>query len=631
MNYSKGKVPYNHEDTEQARIPDVPTTPDSTPKKRGFFARLFSGRADMGDKYNVRVPLIHLLDKENRASATWLWENSKGFRKQILMVTVFSCILTFIGVRLALVSKEMLDAVQVQDLDRFVQAAIILVCVTVAVQGATIANDYFIERTRQGLLKDLRTRFFHMLVSKDYGEISRSSTQDLINRLMNDTNTVSDITVGFPYKLAQSLTMFVTAVSVLFVLEPVFILIAIASVVPGILIQRFTMPIVREFSQVERSLNVRVSAFLQENVMQMSVVRAFGALDRAEQNAEDVFESRRAFAMDRRIWDSQIGVLSMLYGVLIGTGLTIYCGYQILVGAMTFGSMGALITIFAQVRTPMKDLFALVPQLMASFVNADRLREIEGIDDQVGEIASEEEAAAFYDDELLSFGLKNAWFTYPAVSRDSVETAEEDAEPREPVLKGLSIVIGKGEALAITGISGSGKSTIVKTLMGLYSLDSGERFVETRSGTMPLTSRYQRLFAYVPQGNRLMRGTIREVVSFGTGTNPSHDARLWEALKLACADGFVAELPEGLDSNLGELGSGLSEGQMQRIAIARAIFSGHPILVLDESTSALDSETEERLLTNMRDLVGRTVIVVSHRQSVVDFCDQNLHFGDEEL
>lgn len=606
-------------------------TPDSPPKKRGFFARLFSGRADMGDKYNVRVSFIRLFDKENRAAVAWLWKNSAGYRRQIVLVTVVSCILTFVGVRLALVSKDLLDAVQMQQMEWFVQSAIILVCVTLVVQGGTIVNNYFIERTRQKLLKDLRARYFHMLISKDYGVVSRSSTQELINRLMNDTNVVSDIVVGTPYKVVQLLTMFATAISVLFVLEPIFILIAVASVIPGLLMQKFTMPILREFSEVDRSLNVRVSAFLQENVMQMSVVRAFGALDRAEQHAEGVFESRRGIAMDRRLWDSQIGMLSMLYGVLISTGLTIYCGYQILIGAMTFGSMAALITIFAQVRDPMKDMFALIPQLMSSFVNADHLREIEDIDDQIGEIASEEEAAAFYNDELVAIGLKDAWFTYPAVARDSVETAQEDAAPRDPVLKGLSIAIGKGEAVAITGISGLGKSTIVKALMGLYSLDRGERFVQTRTGTMPLTSRYQRLFAYVPQGNLLMRGTIREVVSFGTEIDPSHDDALWDALRLACADDFVAELPEGLDSNLGELGSGLSEGQMQRVSIARAIFSGHPILVLDESTSALDAETEARLLVNLRDLAGRTVIIVSHRQSVVDICDQNLHFGEKEL
>lgn len=609
----------------------MPTTSDSAPKKRGFFARLFSGRAGMGDKYNVRVSLIHLFDAENRASAVWLWGVSKGFRKQILLVAIASCILTFIGVRLALVSKDMLDAVQVQDLDRFVRAAVILVCVTVAVQIGTIVNKFFIERIRQALLKDLRKKYFHMLVSKDYGEVSRSSTQELINRLMNDTNVVSDVTVGVLYKTVQLLTMFATAISVLVELEPIFILIAAASVVPGLLVQRFTMPITREFSQVERSLNVRIGAFLQENIMQMSVVRAFGALDRAEQSADEIFESRRRFAMDRRMWDSQMDVMSTLYGVLISTGLTIYCGYQILVGAMTFGSMGALITIFAQVRDPMKNLFALVPQIMSSFVNADHLREIEAFDEQIGEIASEEEIAAFYKNELLSFGLKNAWFTYPAVEKDSVETAEEEAEPREPVLKGLSITVNKGEVVAITGVSGLGKSTIVKTLMGLYALDSGERFATTPAGAVPLTSHHQRLFAYVPQGNMLTRGTIREVVSFGTAMSASHDAALWNALKLACADDFVAELAEGLDANLGELGSGLSEGQMQRIAIARAIFSDHPVLVLDESTSALDAKTEERLLVNLRDLSGRTVIVVTHRQSVLDICDQNLHFGDEEL
>ena len=605
--------------------------PDNTPKKRGFFARLFSGRADMGEKYNVRVSFTRIFDERNRECMRWLWGVSEGFRPQILVLMVILCTLTFIGVRIALISKDMLDAVQFQELDRFVNAAILLVAVTIFVQIATIISKYFVELTRQRLLKSLRDRYFHMLISKDYGEVSRSSTQDLINRLMIDTGKAADTVVSFPITFAQLLTTFFTALSVLLELEPIFIIIAAISVLPGILIQRFTMPIVREFAQVERSINVRIGAFLQENIMQMSVVRAFGTLDRSEQHADEVFSSQKEFIMDRTKWNSQLDTMRVFYSTLIGTGMTIYCGYRILIGTMTLGSMGALITVFSQVRTPLKDLFSLVPQLMASFINVDRLRELDDIEQQIGDVASEDEVAAFYRDEFRSFGLKDAWFTYPAVARDSVETAEEEAEQREPVLKGLSLTIRKGEITAITGVSGYGKSTIVKALMGLYTLDSGERFVETQEGVVPLTPRYQRLFAYVPQGNRLMRGTIREVVSFGTQTDSSHDDQLWDALKLACADEFVAELPERLDANLGELGSGLSEGQMQRISVARAIYSGHPILVLDESTSALDANTEERLLTNLRDLTGRTVIVVSHRQSVVDICDQNLHFGDEGL
>ena len=613
----------------------MPQVQPNTHEKRGFFARLFSGRADMGEKYNVRVTFTRLFDKKNRDCVAWLWRASEGFHGRILALAIVSCIITFTGVRLALVSKAMLDAVQMGDLDGFIRSAIILVCVTIVVQGANLVTGYFIELTSQQLLKRLRVQFFHELVSKDYGEVSRASTQDLINRLMGDTGVAVSTMIKFPINLVLLLTTFITAVSVLFELEPIFIIIAAVSVVPGIVMQRFSMPIVREFAQVERAINVRIGAFLQENIMQMSVVRAFGTLDRSEQHADEVFGSQKNFVLDRTTWNNQVGALRLLYGIVTGTGLTIYCGYRILMGTMTYGSMGALATIFGQVREPLKNLFSLLPQLISSFIHVDRLMEIDSFADQVGEIASEDEAHAFYEDELVSFGLADAWFTYPAVAKDSVETADEaeEGEPdREPVLNGFSIEIKKGEITAITGISGYGKSTIVKALLGLYTLDQGERFATTRTqGRIPLTSRYQRLFAYVPQGNLLTRGTIREVVSFGTEMGGTGDERLWDALRLACADDFVAELPGGLDANLGELGSGLSEGQMQRISIARAIFSGHPILMLDESTSALDGQTEERLLTNLRDLSGHTVVVVTHRQSVVDICDQNLHFGAEEL
>lgn len=611
----------------------VAATPDNTPKKRGFFARLFSGRADMGEKYNVRITVTKIFGKENRGYLRWLWDASAGYRWQILAITVFTAALSVVGVRLALVSKAMLDAVQVQNMDGFVRSAVILVAVTLAVRAGNLASAYFTERVRQSLLVRLREKVLHKLFTKDYGEIGRISTQDLINRLMNDTASAVGTIVGFPVQVVQLATTLVAAIGVLIELEPIFILIAVISVVPGLLMQRFSMPIAREFAQVERAIGIRINAFLQENIMQMSVVRAFGTADAAEEQADGVFSSMKDFIIDKTVWNNQVEALRMLYGIVTGTGMTVWCAYNILIGRMTFGSMGALITLFNQVRTPIKDLFSIFPQLMAVFVFVERLSSIDAMRDQVGEIMGEAEARAFYENEFEALGLRDVWFSYPSVAKDSVETADdEDADPaREPVLKGFSFTVRKGEIVAITGASGFGKSTLIKLIMGLYDPDSGERFVRTHAGDEALTSRHQRLFAYVPQGNRLMRGTIREVVSLGMGEKAAADDAVWKALEIACADDFVRELSGGLDANLGELGAGLSEGQAQRISIARAVMSAHPILVLDESTSALDAATEQRLLTNLRDLSGRTVIIVTHRQSVVDICDQNLHLGAEEL
>ena len=193
-------------------------------------------------------------------------------------------------------------------------------------------------------------------------------------------------------------------------------------------------------------------------------------------------------------------------------------------------------------------------------------------------------------------------------------------------LSDLSFRIDRGEFVAIVGPSGCGKSTVLKLLMSIYQLDGGERYLTDKQGTKSLTAEWHRLFAYVPQGNQLMSGTIREVVSFADKADMRNDERINRALHIACADDFVSELESGIDTLLGERGTGLSEGQMQRIAIATAIFSDSPILLLDEATSALDADTEKHLLQNLRCMTDKTVVIVTHRPAALEICDRVIDF-----
>ena len=194
------------------------------------------------------------------------------------------------------------------------------------------------------------------------------------------------------------------------------------------------------------------------------------------------------------------------------------------------------------------------------------------------------------------------------------------------VLKHISLDIHKGEYVAFTGHSGCGKSTVLKLLMSIYRLDSGERYLTDADGEKSLSSQWRRLFAYVPQGNQLMSGTIREVVAFADMEDRNNDARIRQALAIACGDDFVSDLDNGIDTLLGERGTGLSEGQMQRIAIARAVFSESPILLLDEATSALDEQTEKRLLQNLRRMTDKTVVIVTHQPAALEICDRVIDF-----
>ena len=237
-----------------------------------------------------------------------------------------------------------------------------------------------------------------------------------------------------------------------------------------------------------------------------------------------------------------------------------------------------------------------------------------------------EEVRSLYCDSLQEIGLKAVSYTYFPPS-DKVTKLTKDGMP--VVLDNINVSIRKGEYVAFTGHSGCGKSTVIKLLMSIYRPDDGECFVRTVNGTEALTSRYHRLFAYVPQGNKLMTGTVREAVAFADKSQMQNDKKITQALKIACADEFVSELENGIDTLLGERGTGLSEGQTQRIAITRAVFSESPVLILDEATSSLDISTEKKLLENLRRMTDKTVIIVTHRPAALTICDRILKFTEK--
>ena len=192
-----------------------------------------------------------------------------------------------------------------------------------------------------------------------------------------------------------------------------------------------------------------------------------------------------------------------------------------------------------------------------------------------------------------------------------------------------SLEIKKGEFAAIEGISGIGKSTLFKLLLSVYKPNEGDIYIDAEDGRYVVDKSMRKLFSYVPQGNFLMSGTLRENIAFVAPD--ATEEEIMEAARIACADEFISELPDGLDSTLAERGAGLSEGQVQRIAIARAILTGAPVLLLDEATSALDEATEERLLKNLRELRNVTCIIISHKKAAESICDRIVTIEDKKI
>lgn len=376
----------------------------------------------------------------------------------------------------------------------------------------------------------------------------------------------------------------------------------------------------------ERDGKLRI--FLQEHIGSMMMIRSFATEQQTEDEASDKMLQHKTARMRKNHFSNFCNIgfgLAMNGMYLFGV---CYCGYGILLGTISYGTLTAITQLISQIQAPFANITGYLPRFYAMVASAERLMEIEQFSNDSEKSALDiQTVKAYYSDKLKSFGIKNANFTYyPAV--DSIKGLSKDSQP--VVLKNISIEIGKGEYVAFTGHSGCGKSTVLKLLMSIYQLDSGKRYITDKDGEKALSAEWHRLFAYVPQGNQLMSGTIREIVAFADKADMQNDERIHQALRIACADDFVAELDGGIDTLLGERGTGLSEGQMQRIAIARAIYSESPILLLDEATSALDADTEKMLLQNLRNMTDKTVVIVTHRPAALEICDRVIDFTDTE-
>ena len=281
-----------------------------------------------------------------------------------------------------------------------------------------------------------------------------------------------------------------------------------------------------------------------------------------------------------------------------------YCAWGILCGTVSYGTMTAMLQMVSILQSPFSGLGGYFTQWYAMLSSAERLMEAE-------QIAPDGDCQSEDHEGFESIRLDSLVFSH--VERVAGEDQSVTIHYRDHTFR-------RGEFIALAGPSGCGKSTLLKLLMGIYKPDSGRILLEEQGDIRHLTAADRHLFAYVPQGNMLMSGTIRQILAFYDESDMQREEDLRSALGIACALEFVDALPRGLDTMLGEHGAGLSEGQIQRIALARAIFSGRPILLLDEATSALDEQTEAQLLDNLKTMTHKTVLIVTHRPRACEIC-----------
>ena len=543
------------------------------------------------------------------STAKWLYTVPDKKKYYVLALTLIQAIAGSLGVIYALLFRNGIDSAVKKEAETF-HKYIFLIIILVLIQiSVSVIIRWLHELAMTDIENTFKSRLLNKILNKEYASVSAIHTAEWLNRLTSDTKVVADGYVEILPGLSETVVRLISALVMIIFMDKNFAYILIPS---GIIFVIFTFVFRKVLRQLHRNIQEqdgRLKIFLQERIGSLMIVKTFGAERQTEIEGAEKMMNHKAARMRRNYFSNfcNAGFGFVMHGIYLLS--VIYCANGIMTGTVSYGTLTAIMQLIGQIQAPFANISGYLPKYYAMTASAERLMEAENFSDET-EMVSVKEVLHFYDKSFMSLGLSNAYFGYAG----------------ENVLNDLSFEIKKGEYVAITGQSGCGKSTLLKLLMCLYPLDRGERFMISRNGREKLTSSWRKLFAYVPQGNFLMNGTIREIISFSDPTAANDDARLNEALKISCADEFVNDV----DTILGERGTGLSEGQMQRIAIARAIFSRSPILLLDEATSALDEQTEKRLIENLRTLTDRTVIIVTHRLAVLSICDRVLNFTEGE-
>ncbi len=556
---------------------------------------------------------LNTVKSEGKQSFQWLWQAIRGKRWYIGILLVLQLVMSLSTVANSLLFRSMVDSAvsgEKAGFWAFLAGIVGLLLLQLVLRAGT---RYLDERTRAETENLLKKRLFGVLLDRNYASVTKVHSAEWMNRLTSDTVVVATGLAQIIPNVGGMVVKLVGAFAAILYLQPLFGLLILPGALLLLVVTRGFRPALKRLHSKIQESDGQVRLLLQERLDNLLVVKTFSQQDTACAQAQTHMEQHRQDRMrrNRLVNLCNVGFGGIMHGVYI-LGAAI-CGMGILEGTVSFGTLTAVLQLINQLQTPFAGLSGYLSQWYGMLSSADRLREAEDFPRDLPEqVPGRQELDALYEEKLDRILLEDLEFSY-----------ENQQDQSEIMLRLPSLSIGKGEFLSVVGHSGCGKSTLLKLLLCVYTPDRGSLWLCDRAGErVPLTAAHRGLFAYVPQGNQLMSGTIREILCFYQDPAQYREEEFWSALEIACAADFVRQLPLGLDSPLGEHGQGLSEGQLQRLAVARAIFSRRPVLLLDEATSALDEETEARLLENLRCQTSRTVLIVTHRPRALEVCDR---------
>ena len=452
---------------------------------------------------------------------------------------------------------------------------------------------------------DIQADIFDKIIDADYMAINQYTNGDVLNRFTSDIGTVSSNAISWLPSIVIALYQFFASFFVILHYDTTMAWIAFASAPFILLVSRFVIKKQREYGKKMREMSSEVMTFEVETFYNFDTIKSFGIADQYSGKLRWWQRKFRDISLDFNLFSIKTNIYMSIVGMMVQFLAFFYCLYLLWTHAITYGTM----TLFMQQRSALsgsfKSVLSIIPSFLTSSISAHRIRELVELKKEA-HIPASNELDAFAADGF-TVKMRKAHFAY-VENKHVITNSEFIAQP--------------GEIVALVGPSGEGKTTLIRLILGLIYPQSGETVIQASNGQeIPMNADTRHLFAYVPQGNTILSGTIAE--NMRMAKENATDEEIVEALKMACAWEFVEKLPDTFNQKIGEKGRGFSEGQTQRIAIARAILRDAPILLLDEATSALDVATERKVLKNIiQQRPNKTCIVTTHRPTVLNMCQR---------
>ena len=544
----------------------------------------------------------------NKETLKFITNNIKGSKKKVLILSIVQTLLGVLTVAFSFMLKPVITALEDKNNDLLIRNVIVLASIAVVLIILQIFYRLYYEVSYIDIENRLKNNLFKTILNKDYQEIKKTHDEEWIHRLTSDTAVVANSILSILPSLCRMVVQLVLALVAIIVLFPVFGLSLLPFIVLVILITYFMRKRLKAYHHLAQEKDGRAKVFLSESLQGLAIVHSFVKEDVFTKKNEQNLEEYKKARLKRNTFNvlCSVGFIVVYYAFYILA--IIFCGQKIINGDMTIGFLSAIVALLSQLTGPLGNITSIIPKYYSLIASGERLR-MENNQDVT--YLSKSDIDNFYNNEFKSLSINNLSYSYLDKYGNKVEA-----------LKNFNLKINKNEKILIKGHSGGGKSTLFKLLLSLLTPESGELLINEQ----PLDKRYEKLFAYVPQDNLLMEGTIKEVITLFSD-NPDNEL-FNKALDISESSTFVNALANKGDTYLNEKGSGLSLGEMERIAIARAIYSDSPILLLDECSASLDSNTEAKVMSNILNMQNKTIILISHHKYDETLFDKVIDLGE---